>query len=102
MRDDADQASAAVLSMIVMCSSVSPALCAIRAQRSIMSFAERCGGFEIDLSQYGLIDFAEYDDSKLLGGRHVECSAGFCNDRCAFWPIVRRNILILVRRKVET
>jgi hypothetical protein len=26
--------------------------------------AERCGGFEIDLSQYGLIDSAEYDDSK--------------------------------------
>ncbi len=30
--------------------------------------AERSGGFEIDLSQYRVIDFAEYDDSKLLGG----------------------------------
>jgi hypothetical protein len=26
--------------------------------------AKRCGGFEIDLSQYRLIDSAEYDDSK--------------------------------------
>jgi len=30
--------------------------------------AERCGGFEIDLPQYRLIDSAEYHHSKLLGG----------------------------------
>src|SRR5450755_3077118 len=34
--------------------------------------------------------------------RHVECSGSFCDGRRAFWPIVRRDLLILVCREVQT